>query len=131
MGMRCRRNLGFPALVATLMATCLQFGGCSLGGIARYFANFNPCGTILNCDPVQYQFVRSGYRGPGADPDVDLACTYPPFCGTSDPFTSYPNYVNIVSGTGGGARSAPTATTTATTSSSSSATSGSTTGSRP
>jgi len=124
------RQLGLTTLVAVLAATCSQFGGCSLGGIARYVANFNPCGTILNCDPVEYQFIRSGYSGPGADPDVDLACTYPPFCGTSDPFTSYENYLSIVSGSGS-ARSAPTASTTATTSTSSSSTTGTSTGTRP
>ena len=66
-----------------ITGTCFGFVGC--GDVGRFVANINPCGTILNCDPVQYRFVTSGYDGPGADPDIDPACTYPPFC-PEDPF---------------------------------------------
>jgi hypothetical protein len=72
--------------LATIGGICLQLGGC-LGSAVSYAANINPCGTLLNCDPVTYDFITSGYEGPGADPDVDPACTYPPFCGPDvDPF---------------------------------------------
>ncbi len=70
-----------------LTGTCFQFGGCNLGGIPSFLSNFNPCGTILNCDPVEYTFSTSGYVGPGADPSVDPACTYPPYC-AGDPFVT-------------------------------------------
>lgn len=83
---RCYRFLVNTALVAAL-GTCFQCGGCSLCGIGQYIANFNPCGTILDCDPVTYEFIRSGYQGPGANPDIDPACTYPPYC-ANDPFVS-------------------------------------------
>lgn len=83
---RCNRPLRL-AFLAALGGTCLQFGACSPGGVARFVANLNPCGTILNCDPVTYRFVTSGYEGPGADPGVDPACTFPPFC-ANDPFVS-------------------------------------------
>jgi hypothetical protein len=63
--------------------TCFQLGGCS--SLGSYIAKLNPCGTILNCDPVEYRFISSNYQGPGADPKVDPACTYPPFC-ADDPF---------------------------------------------
>jgi hypothetical protein len=66
---------------------CLQFGGCGLADLGQYIANLNPCGTILACDPVYYNFVRSGYSGPGANPDIDPACTYPPYC-ANDPFVA-------------------------------------------
>jgi hypothetical protein len=79
------RWLSWGSLAAGLTLT--QLGGCSLGSIGQYVANINPCGTILACDPVTYEFVRSGYRGPGADPDADPACTYPPYC-ADDPFVA-------------------------------------------
>jgi hypothetical protein len=66
-------------------AALLQLGGCSPKGIGSYLSNFNPCGTILNCDPVAYRFYTSGYEGPGVDWDVDPVCTFPPFC-ANDPF---------------------------------------------
>jgi hypothetical protein len=72
-----RKGLLAAAAGAVLPAGC--------GDLGRFVANFNPCGTILNCDPVQYEFIRSGYEGPGADPDIDPACTYPPYC-DGDPF---------------------------------------------
>ena len=73
--------------VAAIFGTCYQIGGCTLGGLGHYVANINPCGSILDCDPVQYRFITSGYDGPGADPDIDPACTYPPFC-DNDPFVA-------------------------------------------
>jgi hypothetical protein len=84
--MRHRRFHGLlrMCLLAAAVGTVLPAGCGSLG---QAVANFNPCGTILNCDPVQYNFIRSGYKGPGADPDVDPSCTYPPYC-TGDPFVS-------------------------------------------
>jgi hypothetical protein len=87
--MRTRsRTLGIVWLPAALTgATLLQLGGCSLSETTKWIANYNPCGTILICDPVTYEFIRSGYEGPGADPDVDPACTYPPYC-DNDPFVS-------------------------------------------
>lgn len=70
---------------ASVAGLCFQAGGCGVGTAARFLSNLNPCGTILNCDPVLYQFISSGYRGPGADPAIDPACTFPPFC-DEDPF---------------------------------------------
>lgn len=75
-----------PVTVAIIVGTCFLLG-CDLGSIGQYVANINPCGTVLNCDPVTYTFIKSGYEGPGADPDVDPACTYPPFC-ADDPFVA-------------------------------------------
>jgi hypothetical protein len=59
----------------------LQLGACQPKNVAQFVSTFNPCGTILNCDPIEYNFVASGYDGPGVDFDVDPTCTYPPFCG--------------------------------------------------
>lgn len=73
------------AVAVAVGGMALRAVGC--GSIAQYIANINPCGTILNCDPVEYSFIRSGYEGPGANPGVDPACTFPPFC-ENDPFVS-------------------------------------------
>jgi hypothetical protein len=67
-------------VIGLAAGTCFAMSSCSVQGIGHYLANYNPCGTILYCDPVAYNFVNSGYEGPGADPDVDPFCTYPPYC---------------------------------------------------
>ena len=70
--------------LAALLGTCFQFGGCG-ADLLSYIGKFNPCGSILVCDSTTYKFVASGYKGPGADPSIDPACTFPPFC-ANDPF---------------------------------------------
>jgi hypothetical protein len=60
--------------------TCLQVGGCSLGGLSNFLTNLNPCGTILACDPAQYRFIMADITEPGVQPSVDPFCTWPPFC---------------------------------------------------
>ena len=66
-------------------ATLFQFGGCSLGDALAFMRDFNPVGTIITGDPTSYRFLTSGYEGPGVNPDIDPACTYPPYC-ANDPF---------------------------------------------
>lgn len=76
---RMIKTLGAIGVAAAL----LLLSGCDLvQGAVGYVRDFNPCGTILACDPAEYRFLTSGYEGPGADPDVDMTCTYPPYCGT-------------------------------------------------
>lgn len=61
--------------------TCFQLAGCDLVGLAAAaISSINPCGTILACDPRQYEFLTSGISGPGVRPDIDPYCTNPPFC---------------------------------------------------
>jgi hypothetical protein len=67
------------ASILLMSGTLFQFNGC-FSDAASFVNNINPCGTILNCNPLSYNYWRSGYEGPGVDPDVDPACTYPPFC---------------------------------------------------
>lgn len=78
------------AALGILGGTCFQFAGCP-ADVLSYVRNFNPCGTILNCNPGTYAFISSGYKGPGANPKIDPACTFPPFCNVmtpgSDPFS--------------------------------------------
>ena len=74
--MRFNTLLGSRRVVAVLAAgTCLQVGTC-----VRFVGGLNPCLTLLNCDPRQYDFVNSGIDGPGVRPDIDPFCTFPPFC---------------------------------------------------
>jgi hypothetical protein len=83
--MRKRLRVFQITTIAILAGSCFQLGAC-----AQYVSRLNPCGTILNCDPVEYRFVRGNYDGPGVDPDLDPSCTYPPFC-DNDPFVSSPD----------------------------------------
>ncbi|RMF81156.1 MAG: hypothetical protein D6744_07475 [Planctomycetota bacterium] len=77
----------FVVTSLTISGVAFQLGGCNpFSGIGRVLNTTNPCGTLLNCDPAAYQFVRSGISGPGEGFDVDPFCTFPPFCDvTTDP----------------------------------------------
>lgn len=78
------QRLALPGVVGVWAAgTCLQLGGCSFG-LGSLLNNFNPCGTILACDPRAYQFITSGIDGPGVRPDIDPFCTFPPFCAADE-----------------------------------------------
>lgn len=71
--------VSFSALIS--LATMFQLGGCAVTDlVGSALNNLNPCGTIAVCDPRAYQFARSGIDGPGANPDIDPFCTFPPFC---------------------------------------------------
>ena len=59
------------------------FGGCTTVG--QFIKDFNYGGSVFAMTPQAYRFLTSGYEGPGVDPDIDPACTYPPFC-DGDPF---------------------------------------------
>ena len=76
--------LGVCLLVA--VAT-LGSVGCTPKDAFAFVKDFNPVGTIIPGDPVQYRFLTSGYEGPGVNPEIDPACTYPPYC-QNDPFIS-------------------------------------------
>lgn len=81
-----RKHRSVKLMIATLSTGMLfQVGGC-LSTVGSAVLDFNPCTTVLNCDPLTFEFVTSGYEGPGVDFDVDPACTFPPFCTTNDPF---------------------------------------------
>ena len=80
------RMIRFAAAVA-MGASLFQVAGCNpVSSLTGFLTDtFNPCGSILNCDPAAYRFLASGYEGPGFDPSVDPACTFPPYC-APDPF---------------------------------------------
>ncbi len=62
-------------MAATFLGAAFQFPGAGCG--SKILNNFNPCGTILNCDPLEYDLAFSdGFP----DYDVDPTCTIPGFC---------------------------------------------------
>jgi hypothetical protein len=89
--MLLRSRLLRLAVAVIAAGTLFQGLSCSPQDLFAFARDFNPCGTILNCNPVSYRFLTSGYDGPGVDPDIDPACTYPPYCNRmtpgSDPFS--------------------------------------------
>jgi hypothetical protein len=72
------------ALVAATLAGGTLFQSCGLGTVTGLLTNFNPCLTILVCNPAEYRLITSGLDGPGADPDKSPFCTFPPFCDADD-----------------------------------------------
>jgi hypothetical protein len=74
--------MGLLRILAPLAAggVCYQIGGCGPGDIYQYVTSINPCGPILACNPVAYDFARSGIDSPGVHVEEDPFCTYPPFC---------------------------------------------------
>ena len=66
-------------LASSLMGTVFQ-AGC-LGKLA---SNVNPCGTILDCDPVEWDLMFHDYP----DWDIDPTCTIPGLCGGNWPPSS-------------------------------------------
>ncbi len=73
-----RRFVG--GLVAALLCggTLLQVE--CIGKVVR---NVNPCGTILNCDPKEYDFM---WQDKFPDWDIDPTCTIPSMCGGVFPY---------------------------------------------
>lgn len=76
---RKRRGLRRAFAALLLGGISFQFGCNPLGAITNSIRDFNPCLTILACDPQVYSFATSGIDGAGVT-DADPFCTYPPFC---------------------------------------------------
>ena len=81
--------------IGVIAAGTLFQSSCSVNNALGFVRNYNPCGTVIDCTavggPAGYRFLTSGYKGPGANPAIDPACTYPPYCNFynpgSDPFS--------------------------------------------
>ena len=80
-----RRRLVRLMVSLAAAGAIFQISGCVPDGTLQFLKNFNLGGTVLNVDPLTYQFYTSGYDGPGVDIDVDPACTYPPYCNVYTP----------------------------------------------
>lgn len=84
---RTSRRLKFVTAMAVVTGGSLfQLSSCSPSSIISTVGGINPCGTVLACNPAVYRFIKADYNGPGVNPNVDIFCTYPPFCTpTQDP----------------------------------------------
>jgi len=90
-------QVGLQLTLASSLVGTTFISGC-LGKIG---SNINPCGTILDCDPVEWDLMFHDYP----DWDIDPTCTIPGLCGGQWPPTSG----------GGGGGGGDTTTTTDTT----------------
>jgi len=90
-------QLGLWLLVAAAFLGSMSQLGC----ITAMAKNFNPCGTILVCDPYEWDLMMLGDNYP--DWDLDPTCTVPGGCG---------NGVFPYGGEGGVTEPADTTTTT-------------------
>ena len=76
-----RQGIGRFARVAMVVAASLLAGTLpgmpGIGCVGKVANNFNPCGTILNCDPVEYDLMMNSFP----DWSLDPTCTIPGQCG--------------------------------------------------
>ena len=81
---RDRKSQVTVAVIVALGLCGLLNTGCDLlSTVTDAVSTINPCGTILACDPQEYQFITSGIDGPGINVEADPYCTNPPFCDAS------------------------------------------------
>lgn len=67
------------AMLVLTAGTLMQVGSLSCTGMAeKVVNNVNPCGTIFNCDPVEYDLLTTDFP----DWELDPTCTIPGQCGT-------------------------------------------------
>lgn len=65
-------------LAALILSSTLLLGVTCQGVGEKLVNNVNPCGTILNCNPAEYDLVTTDFP----DYDKDPTCTIPGQCGT-------------------------------------------------
>ncbi|HSW44035.1 MAG TPA: hypothetical protein VLM89_00515 [Phycisphaerae bacterium] len=94
-----RRPRSCKAILTLTLTAAMTGPMVQLGCVEKLSKNFNPCGTILNCDPAEYDLMIYDYP----DWRLDPTCTIPGQCGGVFPFNT----------TGSG--TTPTTTTTTTT----------------
>lgn len=86
--------------MCTSLVSTMSVTGC----LNRVGRNINPCGTILNCNPTEWDWMFHHRDYP--DFDVDPTCVIPGQCGTWPP--TAPGQL----GGGGGGTTTTTGTTT-------------------
>jgi len=89
----------FTSLVSTMSAV-----GC-LNKVGR---NINPCGTILNCNPAEWDWMM--HNGDFPDFNIDPTCVIPGQCGFQWPPTTPGGTGTNTGGTGGGTTTGGTTT---------------------
>jgi hypothetical protein len=80
--MRCPRS--WKTVLTLILSASLMGSVCGLGCIEKVANNFNPCGTILNCDPAEYDLMMNNWP----DWDLDPTCTIPGQCGGVFPYNT-------------------------------------------
>ena len=73
-------ELSVALFLSAAMTGSFGFTGCT----EKVVKNFNPCGTILNCDPVEYDLMMNDWP----DWDLDPTCTIPGQCGGVFPYNT-------------------------------------------
>jgi hypothetical protein len=71
----------FRIAIVLMAGTLMQFNFTCTGAAERLANNVNPCGTIFNCDPVEWDLLRT----PFPDWSIDPTCTIPGQCGGTWP----------------------------------------------
>ena len=79
--MRCRRN--WPVALTLILSAFLTGSLAGLGCIEKVANSYNPCGTILNCDPAEYDLMMNNFP----DWSLDPTCTIPGRCGGVFPYS--------------------------------------------
>lgn len=65
--------------LAITAGTLFQLGGMSCTSLGeKVVKGVNPCGTIFNCDPAEYDLLTTDFP----DWDIDPTCTIPGQCGS-------------------------------------------------
>ena len=78
--MRSEKKWIWVLLASGLLGSAFQPGVGCLHTLAR---NFNPCGTVLICYPIEYDLLFHKFP----DYNIDPTCTIPVFCGGVFPGT--------------------------------------------
>ncbi|UCD29544.1 MAG: hypothetical protein JSV03_03420, partial [Planctomycetota bacterium] len=81
---------GMRIMLAVLFVGTTFQAGC-LSNILR---NVNPCGTIIDCDPLEFDLLLTDYP----DWDKDPTCTVPGWCGGSQGPLPFPSGGGLVGG---------------------------------
>ena len=56
---------------------------CQLNCLGTVARQINPCGTIIACDPLEYDYLVYDLPDNAPDWNLDPTCTLPGFCGYS------------------------------------------------
>ena len=84
-----RLHVALRVAAAIGAGSMLFQSGCA-GAALRQLNQLNPCGLVLFCDPVAFEFARSNTT-PGINDDP--FCTFPPYCGANDPLFGQQEFI--------------------------------------
>ncbi|HOA73539.1 MAG TPA: hypothetical protein PL151_12035 [Phycisphaerae bacterium] len=73
-----RKHLQRIVQVLFVLVAGMQFNFTCTGVAEKVTHTINPCGTIFNCDPAEYDLLTTDFPNWNLDP----TCTIPGQCGT-------------------------------------------------